>query len=193
MAKKSANPVSSKQKGKSPEKPPKVIKKDVPARKKAPEPEQDEEESESSEDKEDDGVNEAGMERLMNLLGDDGLDDIARNMLQSLNGEEEDEKTEEEESDDEETSNKPKVQARADAEDESESEDHEKEGGGNENQVNGQLKEAADEGSSEDQEEEGIELDEVSSVDEDAVPRQKITINNMARIFPSFCFSCLNS
>lgn len=91
--------------------------------------EEDEDEDEDEEGSDDGGVDGEGMERLMKVLGEDGIDEFERAQLQILGGEED--------------------------------EEWETDAG----------------------EEEGeIALDDVDdSVDEDAVPRQKIEIDNKVR------------
>lgn len=110
-----------------------------------------EESSSSESDNEDDSenssdieVDEAGMKRLIEALGEDGLDEFDQAQLIALEGG----KSGESEDEDQSAS------------------------GENENE---------DDGASENdelEEEELVALDEVDSVDEDAVPRQKIEIDN---------------
>ncbi|CAE6449626.1 unnamed protein product [Rhizoctonia solani] len=138
---------------------------------------------EDSEDSEDDGVDEEGMSKLMKLLGDDGLDDIAEQQLSELGlGDGEEDEDEESEKEDEEGE-----EVAEDRSDASESgwvdEDAEMDGPGSD--VAGKLKAsnevAEDEEDSEDEEdadEEAVALDEASEVDEDVVPKQKVVINN---------------
>ncbi|EUC63333.1 rRNA processing protein Ebp2 [Rhizoctonia solani AG-3 Rhs1AP] len=137
---------------------------------------------EDSEDSEDDGVDEEGMSKLMKLLGNDGLDDIAEQQLSELglgdSEESEDEDSEKDSEDGEEVAE--------DGSDASESgwvdEDAEMDGPGSD--VAGKLKisneVAEDEEGSEDEEDadEAVALDEASEVDEDVVPKQKVVINN---------------
>jgi rRNA-processing protein EBP2 len=94
-----------------------------------------------SEDEED--VDEEGLQRLMDALGEDGLGDFERAQLHALGGLSEAEDEEGSGSEEEEL----------DAEEEEEEEEEE-------------------------EKEEELALDEVDSVDEDAVPRQKIEIDN---------------
>lgn len=108
-----------------------------------------------------DGIDEAGMKKLMKALGDDGLDDIAQHMLESLNDEGGTEDELGENSDAE--SKMSKKQALAEAESNDGEGDEE-----NDEEKNGEITE----------DEESVELDKLSSVDEDAIPRQKIIINN---------------
>ncbi|KAJ7050878.1 eukaryotic rRNA processing protein EBP2-domain-containing protein, partial [Mycena amicta] len=105
----------------------------------------------------DDGVDEEGMERLMNALGEDGLDDFERMQLHlTLGGGDES-------SDDEE------FVPPQDDDSDSQSQDVDAE----------DLDEAL---GSDEEEEEDVALDEVESVDADAVPRQKIEIDNTAAL-----------
>jgi hypothetical protein len=97
------------------------------------------------------GIDEAGMKRLMELLGDDALDEFDAARLDALTGAE---------SGDEEVSD---AIARDKVDDLSGSE------------------EAAlsdDDSESEGEDEEDMALDDVSSVDEDIVPKQKVVIDN---------------
>ncbi|CAG7853074.1 SubName: Full=Related to EBP2-required for pre-rRNA processing and ribosomal subunit assembly {ECO:0000313/EMBL:CCA70824.1} [Serendipita indica DSM 11827] len=95
----------------------------------------EEEESDENESEESDDVDEKGMQRLMDLLGEDELDDIAKLQLGMVNGEEEEEESE------------------------------------NENEESGQESDS-------DEIPEEVDLEDVSSVDEDVVPRQKLLIDN---------------
>ncbi|KII86944.1 hypothetical protein PLICRDRAFT_114220 [Plicaturopsis crispa FD-325 SS-3] len=106
------------------------------------------------------------MSRLMNALGDDGLDEYEQAQLQILGGDEDEEWDTEDEGDESE-----------DGENGSEGE----EGSGHE--LDGQSDAASSNGTDAEDEieedpEEDIALDDVDSVDEDAVPRQKIEIDN---------------
>ena len=101
------------------------------------------------------------MKKLMKALGDDGLDDYEQAQLIALTGDEEEEVNEEDgsESDDSEGDQSRDIEAGIEGEgtfDESEDEEDDHE----------------------DVEEEEVALDGVESVDEDAVPRQKIEIDN---------------
>jgi rRNA-processing protein EBP2 len=118
-------------------------------------------EDEDEEESDDEGVDEKGMERLMKALGDDGLDEYEQAQLHVLAGD-----------DDEEWE--------TDGEDEDAGEV-----GGNQEDDGDDETEASEgekdmEGPHDDEEEErDIALDDVDdSVDEDAVPRQKIEIDN---------------
>ncbi|KAH9480708.1 rRNA-processing protein EBP2 [Psilocybe cubensis] len=140
----------------------------------APEPVEEPEESEeedSDDDDDDEGVDEEGMARLMQLLGDDALDDFGKAQLEALSGgiegeddDEDEDWTSEEEGDEEGESGS----------DNDEDEDLE---------VDAEELEALsgeEEGNSEDEEEEeAVPLDEIDEdLDEDVVPRQKIEIDN---------------
>ncbi|KAJ3557163.1 hypothetical protein NM688_g1622 [Phlebia brevispora] len=119
-----------------------------------------EEEADSDEDEEDEDdadVDEEGMERLMKLLGEDGLDDVARSELEALVADEE-------------------------ISDEDDDEDEAEEGDGNEEGAEGDHEIAeknlvveVEEDQEEDQE---VLLEDADSVDDDAVPKQKIEIDN---------------
>lgn len=120
-----------------------------------------EEEGESGEDDSDENedVDQEGMERLMKALGEDGLDDFAQEQLRALAG-----------SDDEES-------------DEEEDEDVDEDPGGED------ADDAANAGPSEVV---AIPVDELSDdeyLDEDAMPRQKVEIDNKVRLYApvQFC------
>ncbi|KAI0683257.1 eukaryotic rRNA processing protein EBP2-domain-containing protein [Cytidiella melzeri] len=133
----------------------------------------DDDDSEGSDSEEED-VDEEGMSRLMKALGDDGLDELAEAELRALKGEggEEEGSGEEEESDEE---------VREQEVEEVSSEEEEEE---EENEQDGAIEE--EEEASADEEDAGdVPLDEIESVDEDAVPQQKVEIDNkivLARI-----------
>lgn len=119
---------------------------------------------ENSGDSEDDGVDEEGMARLMKALGDDGLDEFETAQLRALavdkDGSSEDDNWEDEE------------EGAAES-----SEDEENEASGEDSDEDGE--EGTDEEEQIDEaEEQDVALDDVESVDEDAVPRQKIEIDN---------------
>jgi rRNA-processing protein EBP2 len=115
----------------------------------------DEESVDGDSGSESDDIDEAGMDRLLELLGDDGLDDFARYQLGLLSktGDSEDDSDLVVNMDDEE-----------EQEEESEEENEEK----GEEEPESTVLEAL----------EDVDLEDVSSVDEDVVPRQKILINN---------------
>jgi rRNA-processing protein EBP2 len=109
---------------------------------------------------ESDDVDEEGMNRLLELLGDDGLDDFAKYQLGlvSKSGDSEDDSD--------------FVANMEDEEDQGEETDDEEGQGEPESTMLEAL--------------EDVDLEDVSSVDEDAVPRQKILINN------AVCLHCLS-
>ena len=123
--------------------------------------------SDSEGDESDDGgVDEEGLERLMNALGDEGLDEFEQEQLESVLGGDEDE-------DDEVSSEDGDWVDEGLSDDESIGADSEDEDEDGEN--------SADD---EDEVEDEIALDDVDdsqSVDNDAVPRQKIEIDNHVR------------
>ena len=124
-----------------------------------PQPVAEDSDEQSGDD--DSGVDEEGMKKLMKALGDDGLDDYEQAQLIALMGDEEEEEVDEE--------------------DGSESDDGE---GDQSRDTEAGIEEGSSDGSEDeeddldDAEEEEVALDGVESVDEDAVPRQKIEIDN---------------
>ncbi|KAJ7647044.1 eukaryotic rRNA processing protein EBP2-domain-containing protein [Roridomyces roridus] len=111
------------------------------------------------------------MERLMKALGDDGLDDYEQMQLHAVLGGDEDE-------DDEEDSSFTLENAADTADDNGGSESEDGSDAGEDGE------EDEDEGE-DSEEEEDVALDDVESIDDDAVPRQKIEIDNtvaLARI-----------
>ncbi|KZO96502.1 Ebp2-domain-containing protein [Calocera viscosa TUFC12733] len=111
-----------------------------------------------------------GMERLVKALGDDGLDDVAQSLLASIDP---DEDEDEDDEDDGEETEKP-----ADA---AEDRDESSEGEEAEDVANGMPvdDEDEDDDDDDDEEDEDIALDDVDGdVDEDVVPKQKVTIDN---------------
>jgi rRNA-processing protein EBP2 len=120
-------------------------------------------------------VDEEGMARLMAALGEDGLDEIA---LQSLNAFDEAGEDESDGDGSEVVEGEPKVKIRADADSEESGSDSEGEDVGDEEEEGDKEEGDEEEG---DADEDAVELDEVSSVDEDAVPRQKIVVDNKVR------------
>ena len=131
---------------------------------------------ESDSDSDNEGVDEEGMERLMKALGDDGLDDFDQAQLELAMGDEDEWATEDEgDGDDEASHSEEGVVGRDENVDDSQGEDEDEDDGEGETLEN----------SDGDAEEEHIALDDVDSVDEDAVPRQKIEIDNEVRV----CFS----
>jgi len=131
----------------------------------------------SSGDEEDDGVDEEGMARLMKALGDDGLDEFGQAQLDALAGEsgseDEDEVegkeggsgVEDEDSDVEVDGASDSEHNDEDAEEDEDDDDSEGEGDDDELDQEGDVL-----------------LEEVDSVDEDTVPRQKIEIDNKVRL-----------
>ena len=108
------------------------------------------EEGESSSGSDD--VDEKGMNRLIELLGDDGLDDLDKYQLGLLS-----KRGETDEEDDDSAVNKDEELVEKEEGEEEEEEE-----------PTSAMAEAL----------EDVDLEDVSSVDEDAVPRQKILINN---------------
>lgn len=116
--------------------------------------EKDEDDSE-----EEDDIDEVGMNRLMELLGEGELDDIAKAQLGMLNGDE-DEDEEEKSSEDEEDSD----------------DGEESEGDGKvDEETHKEPMDLVQEGLEE------VDLEDAESVDEDAIVRQKIVTNNEVR------------
>jgi rRNA-processing protein EBP2 len=122
----------------------------------------DEESANGDTGSESEDVDEEGMDRLLELLGDDGLDDFAKYQLGlvSKSGDSEDDSDFVE-----------------DGEDRDEEIDDENEEEGQEEPESTMLEALED-----------VDLEDVSSVDEDAVPRQKLLINNAVCLH---CFSPL--
>ncbi|KAF9527502.1 eukaryotic rRNA processing protein EBP2-domain-containing protein [Crepidotus variabilis] len=137
----------------------------------SPEPVQSEiDDHEEGSDSEDDGVDEEGMARLMKALGDDGLDELGQAELGALEGEEGDE-DEESECDEE------VLELGSDEGEEPSGEEREDESAGE--SIEGiPLSDGSSDEDVEDGEQADIPLDEVSNVDEDVVPRQKVEIDN---------------
>ena len=116
------------------------------------------------EDSEDGGVDRVGMERLMELLGEDGLDDFDRAQLESLAGEDEDNEDiedDDEGEEDEEVSDGGKAKNHSEAEE-------------------GEVGEVKSNGDAI-----PLDLDEAESIDEDAVPKQKLEIDNQVSLVGS--------
>ncbi|KAG8744239.1 rRNA-processing protein and EBNA1-binding protein ebp2, partial [Ceratobasidium sp. 423] len=120
----------------------------------------DEPSDEDSEDSGDHDIDEEGMSKLMKLLGDDGLDEVAEQQLRE------------------------EVAEGGDDASESGWVDEDGEIAGPESDVAGKLQfsateEAVDEEDNDDEENgEDVALDEASEVDEDIVPKQNMVINN---------------
>jgi rRNA-processing protein EBP2 len=130
---------------------------------------------------EDDGVNEEGMAKLMELLGEDGLDELGQMQLDALGGDEDD--SEDEEDGSEETAGKGENAGVDEQSDEGEESESEEQGEGEEKtKLDGESDSSSDEESVEDAGEgediAEVALEDAESVDEDAVPRQKLVINN---------------
>lgn len=128
-----------------------------------------------SEDDEFDGVTEEGMKKLMNLLGEDGLNEYDIDVLSSVAGE-----GDEEEDDDEEELE----YGSGDGSQEFEDEDDEEED--DEDADDTIIAKAPTTAEIEPQTADDLALDELESnlsVDEDAVPARKVTINNRVSSF----------
>jgi len=122
---------------------------------------EEEDDAEEDEDDEDDGVDEEGMARLMKALGDNGIDDLGRMQLEALAGEEggdEEESDEEDVSEDEEAGENDEG---SDDDDDDDEDEDENEAEDNEKKV------PAD-----------VAVDDADSVDDDAIPQQKILVDN---------------
>lgn len=145
------------------------------------EEEDDEEENEDS-DEDDDGVDEEGMERLLKALGEDGLDDFDKAQIMALNGAGSDVEVgsgeEGNEDEDEESEG-----GSHDKEYESGNEEEEEEADHARTAAKSKIApQAADDEEYEEEDDEAIPLDEAEhSVDEDAVPRRKVEIDNKVR------------
>lgn len=169
-------------------------------------------------DNDDSGIDEKGMDRLMAALGEDGLDEIGQSMLETLDGSiagdensensevessDEEDEGESEDSEDEDEENEeggeyvPKVKLRAglssdeeDEDEESDEEDHETAKapkGSTSKQATKNITSASHVSGG--NEEPDIALDEVSDVDEDVIPQQKLTVNNKVSV-ESSTFKC---
>jgi len=124
-------------------------------------------EEEDEEESDDEGVDEEGMERLMKVLGHDGLDEYEQAQLQMLGGENDEGWETDEAGSEGEVSESGEVDEEDDSDEEIENSDGEK------------VIEGPHEEEEEEEEERDIALDDVDgSVDEDVVPRQKIEIDN---------------
>lgn len=155
--------------------------------------EDDSQTSENS-DSEDEGVDEEALDKVVKLLGDDGLDEEAQMQLGMLGEQDEDDEDDEDWVDDGEAS--------ASNSNEENSEDEDVEMGAEESSpevtakgdkhtaqkktISSKVKETSKQAAGEDEDEDGIALDDLSdanlSLDADAVPQQKITINNEVRL-----------
>jgi rRNA-processing protein EBP2 len=114
--------------------------------------------SEDSEDSGDDGVDEEGMARLMEVLGEDGLDELGKVQLEALAGD-------------------------SGSEEEVESEaglgDQEEDGI---DEMGALSDESSEEDNDEDEGQSEMAIDEAPSVDEDAIPHQKLEVDNEVHI-----------
>lgn len=132
-------------------------------RKPAPPPELDASEADESTDDDDEnsGVDDDGLENLMKALGEDGLDEFDLAQLRMLSGAAADDQAEDD-----------------DANTESVLEDEDP------------VSEEAQEQQQEQQEEEiALDDDDVDSVDQDAIPRRKVEVDNKVCIFSPFTTS----
>ncbi|KAG8696981.1 rRNA-processing protein and EBNA1-binding protein ebp2, partial [Ceratobasidium sp. 395] len=133
-----------------------------------------------------DGVDEEGMKNLMRLLGEDGLDDVAEQQLSEL-GLDEEASGSDDEDEDQSASEEDVEPVVGDGSDGSDSgwvdEDDEMETpetSGARVVADEESEGSQEEEESDDDDEQGdnVPLDEVSDVDEDVVPKQKVVINN---------------
>ena len=132
--------------------------------------------SDEEEDGDENDIDEAGMKRIIDLLGDDGLDEFAQYQLGVLGGQGSEEEDDEIGSGEESTDTK--------------------EGDGNENEASDKpIGPSKEEDSGDDEDEEAaatqdaldsdIDLEGLSEVDEDAVPRQRLMYTNDVSHFVS--------
>ena len=132
--------------------------------------EEEEDWEDVSEDEDDSGdeedVDEDGMNRLMEALGEDGLDDFAQEQLRALEGDEEGDEDEADDDDEDAVSG------------EEAEEDVEGQDGSDEDE------EAEEAGPSDEMPVPVDELSEEEMLDEDAIPRQKVEIDNKVRSPP---------
>lgn len=154
---------------------------------------QEDSEADSGDDGEgEDGVDEAGMNRLMAALGDDGLDDYELAQLANINGDgSEDENGsdsgEEESASDAEVDAADEASEASDEDAEEEDELHAGSGDGEDSEEDEDVED------DDDDDDDAVALDEVESVDDDVVPRQKIEIDNKVRGIPRVCAVVLNT
>jgi rRNA-processing protein EBP2 len=136
--------------------------------------------SSESKDSDSDGddVDEAGIENLMRALGDDGLNDFDHAQLDLVSGNKDGWETEEGESDDDVEANIPSTGDRSDSQ-VGEGEGEESEDEGEDASKTDDDKEGGD--TAEGEEQTALPLDDIESVDEDAVHHQKIEVNNKVR------------
>jgi len=150
-----------------------------------------------SDDSEDEGIEEEGLEKVMQLLGDDGLDETAQMQLELLNGDEDDEDDEDYSGSDGSASGEEGLDDGDEEDWTDEEEDAEdadvtmEETGESATKPRRSSRVAttskdADADEDEDEGEDGIALDDLSdanlSLDADAVPRQKITVDNQVAL-----------
>jgi len=128
---------------------------------------EEDDDTDPEEDSGDEGIDQEGMERLMELLGEDGLDDFDRAQLTGLGDEEG------EDSEDEEEGEEVSIEG-GEGESNSGAEDKDK------GMANGEKDEIQDNADTDGDEEddEAVPLDEVESIDGDALPQQKLEIDN---------------
>jgi rRNA-processing protein EBP2 len=113
-----------------------------------------------SEDDENSGVDEEGLEKLMNALGEDGLDEYDLAQLRMLTGSAAGEESDEEEGGD---------------------------GDGEEDDVEAASASEEEEEKSGEEDEIALDDEDVGSVDEDVIPRRKVEVDNkVASPFHSF-------
>jgi rRNA-processing protein EBP2 len=126
-------------------------------KKPAPPPDSDVSEADGSldDDDENSGVDDEGLEKLMRLLGEDGLDEFDLAQLRMLSGAAADEEAEDDAN--------------------AESVPEEEESGDEE-----------EEGEEDDDEEIALDDDDVGSVDQDAIPRRKVQVDNEVCVFSLF-------
>lgn len=129
----------------------------------APPPDSDASESDESldDDDENSGVDDGGLEKLVKALGEDGLDEFDLAQLRMLSGAAADEDGSDEEHGEE---------AEDDANAENVPEDEERRDGGDE----------------EEGEEIALDGDDVDSVDQDAIPRRKVQVDNTVCLISLF-------
>ncbi|KAG8735703.1 rRNA-processing protein and EBNA1-binding protein ebp2, partial [Ceratobasidium sp. 428] len=131
------------------------------------------------------GVDEEGMKNLMRLLGEDGLDDAAEQQLSELGLDEEASGSDDDDDEDQSASEEEVEPVAGDGSDGSDSgwvdEDDEMEtpeDSGARVVADEESEGSQEEESDDDEQDDNVPLDEVSDVDEDAVPKQKVVINN---------------
>jgi len=115
--------------------------------------------SEADDDDENSGVDDGGLEKLMTALGEDGLDEFDLAQLRMLSG----------------------ATTGEEAEDDAESVPEDEEPGDEQEQEQEQEEEQEDEG-----EEIALDDDDVDSVDQDAIPRRKVQVDNKVCLFSLF-------